>query len=210
MTTSRLNIYNKALTMCGSRTIASLSDNCEARRVMDTIWDNGAIDHCLEQGYWNFAMRTVMLDSTSEIEPDFGYQKVFEKPSDWVRTYAVCSDEYFNNPLTEYADEVGYLWTDIDPLYLQYVSNGSEYGSNMGHWPQSFIRYIEAYMAAEAAPRLTMSEAKVERLKEKERMFLSAARSQDAMNEPAKFKPLGSWAQARLSGSSYYTRNSGS
>lgn len=198
MSTTRLKLYNKALTMCGARTISALTDNIESRRVMDTIWDNGAVRHCLEQGYFNFSIRTVLIDATSEIEPDFGYQHAFQKPSDWVRTYAVCSDEYFRSPLTQYEDEVGYWFSDTDPMYVQYVSDGEEYGLSLGDWPEYFTRYVEAYMAAEAAPRLTMSESKAERLKQKELRFLRDARTQDASNQPAKMPPLGSWARSRL------------
>lgn len=196
--------------MCGARTISALTDNTESRRVMDTIWDNGAVKHCLEQGYFNFSIRTILLDSTSEIEPDFGYQYAFQKPSDWVRTYAVCSDEDFTSPVVRYEDEVGYWFSDVDPLYIQYVSDDDSYGMSYGDWPEYFTRYVEAYMAAEAAPRLTMSDSKVERLKQKELRFLRDARAQDASNQPTQFAPLGSWARSRLqsgmSGNNAYWR----
>lgn len=196
--TSRLQLYNKALTAIGSRNIASLTENRESRRVLDSIWDAGAVENCLEQGYWNFAMRTVRIDSTSEIEPDFGYAKAFQKPDDWVRTYAFCSDEYYNHPITQYADEVGYWWCDTDPIYVQYVSNDKSYGLSYGDWPESFTRYVELYLASEACLRLTGNQGLNEKIEQKMKLALREARTQDATNEPTKFQPLGSWVGARF------------
>lgn len=198
MSTSRLQLYNKALTLCGARTISALTDNVESRRVLDTIWDAGAVKHCLEQGYWNFAMRTVRLDATTDIEPDFGYQYAFDKPDDWVRTFAFCYDEYFNSPITQYADEVGYWFCENNEIYVQYVSSDSSYGANYGAWPESFSRYVEYYLAASIAPRLTLSDQKVEKLQRDEKRALQDGRTQDCSNEGTKFNPLGSWARSRL------------
>lgn len=204
MSTSRLQLYNNALLLVGSRTISSLSDNVESRRTLDTIWDSGAVKNCLEQGYWNFAMRTIRLDATTDIEPDFGLRYAFNKPDDWVRTYSVCSDEYFNNPITQYVDEVGYWFCDLDEIYVQYVSNDVSYGTSYGDWPESFSRYVEHYLAYRAAPRLTASEQKIEQLKADMKRALQDGRTQDCANEGTKFAPLGSWSKSRLAGS---TRN---
>lgn len=206
MTTNRLQIYNKALTIVGARELSALTDNNKSRRALDTIWNAGAVRHCLEQGYWNFAIRTVKIDASTDIEPDFGYQYAFEQPADYVRTYAICYDEYFRSPVVQYADEAGYWFCDNDELYIQYVSDGDEYGNNMGAWPESFCRYIEYYMAAAIAPRIiTRSASKVKEIEQDMKRIKIDAFSQDASNQPAQFKPRGSWARARLNGN--FTNN---
>jgi hypothetical protein len=178
--------------------LSSLTDNQKSRRVLDYIWDNGAVQACLEQGYWNFAMRTVRLDATTDIEPDFGYKYAFNKPSDWVRTYAVCTDEFFTSPLTQYEDEAEYWFCEYDEIYVQYVSNGDEYGNNLGSWPESFKNYVEHYLANKAAPRLTLSTTKKREIRNDTRVALRDARTQDSSNQAMKLTPLGTWSQSRL------------
>ena len=39
----RLDVYNGALRRLGSRRLASLTENREPRRVLDDIWNNGAL-----------------------------------------------------------------------------------------------------------------------------------------------------------------------
>lgn len=200
MSTNRLKLYNKALTLCGARTLSALTDNTEGRRILDTIWDSGAVEHCLEQGYWNFAMRTIRLDATTDIEPDFGLRYAFNKPDDWIRTYAMCSDEYFNTPITQYADEANYWFSELDVIYVQYVSNDTGYGYNYGAWPESFTRYVELYLANGIAPRLTLSDQKTQDLERKMRRALMDGRTQDCSNEGTKFNPVGRWVAARTMG----------
>src|SRR3989304_2928798 len=102
---SRLSLYNQALTEhLEERRLVSLTENREARRVMDDVWDGPTIKGCLSAGLWNFAIRSAMYAASPSIEPDFGYRYAFDKPTDWVRTAAVASDEYFKEPLTEFND----------------------------------------------------------------------------------------------------------
>jgi len=106
--TDKLSLYNAALSHIGDRKLASLTEEREPRYVLDDIFDDGAIDYCLEQGLWSFATRTLEMDYTPSVEPDFGYRRGFQKPTDWLRTVALATDEYFKTPLTEYADETGF------------------------------------------------------------------------------------------------------
>jgi len=201
MTASRLGLYNGALAILGERKLASLTENREPRRVLDDIWDEGAVGYCLEQGLWNFAMRSVELSADPDVSPQFGYRNAFSKPSDYVRTAAVASDEYFNSPLTQYSDEAGYWWADIDPLYVKFVSNGASYGADFAKWPGTFTLFVEHYLAHRACTRLTQSKTDKEQIKKDMKKALTDARSKDAMNEPASFLPSGSWSAARRGGS---------
>src|SRR5258708_823139 len=121
--TDKLSLYNGALTeFLGERKLANLTENREPRRVLDEIWDGGALRYCLEQGLWNFAMRTIQLTYSPSVEPDFGFRYAFDKPTDWVRTAALCVDEFFRCPLLQYNDEAGFWFADIDTIYVRYIS----------------------------------------------------------------------------------------
>ena len=41
MTTSRLTLYNIALRASGERPISSLSEDADARRILDEVWESG-------------------------------------------------------------------------------------------------------------------------------------------------------------------------
>lgn len=192
--TTQLALYNGALRAIKERKLASLSENTEARRVLDDVWNDGAVDYCLEQGYWNFALRTSRFTPNVGFTASFGYRNQFTIPSDFIRLAGLCTDEYFKNPLTEYTEEAGNWYADINPLYVSYVSNDNDYGGNLAMWPESFCNYVELYLADKICGRLTGESDMVEK---DLRKALIDARSKDAMNEPAKFMPTGSFIRAR-------------
>jgi len=195
--TTQLSIYNSALRQCGERKIASLSENREPRRVLDSAWDDGLISYCLEQGLWNFAMRTVKLEYSPSVEPSFGYSRAFDKPTDHVRTAGLCSDEFFTCSLLQYTDEAGYWFAELDTIYVRYVSDDNAYGNDMSLWPQTFTKFVSAYLAGEVAERITGNRSKADEIKKEARKLLIDARSKDAMAEPTTTMPQGSWVSAR-------------
>ena len=202
MATSQLTLYQGALRLLGQTDLEDLDEAREPRYILDDIWDENTRNFVLEQGLWNFAMRSAMIEDDTSITPDFGFRYAFAKPSDWVRTGIVCSDEYFRTPLTQmdFRDENGYWWSDIDPLYVQYVSNDSSYGNSLSLWPQTFVKYVEAYLAEQAAPRLFQTEEKIGVIRKLTLRRLLDARAKDGLNEGAGIFPSGSWAAARRGG----------
>ena len=196
---TQLALYNQALLILGERTLSALTEENEFRRALDIAWDSGAIvNRWLEQGLWNFSIRTTQQEYQAGVEPDFGYLRAFTKPSDWVRTAMVCEDEYFNSPLTRYEDEQGFIFADLDTIFLSYVSNDSAYGNDMSLWPSTFTRFCEYDLAVRIMKRATgLSLEERDEIKKDHRRALIDARSKDAMNEPARFPPRGSWSRSR-------------
>lgn len=207
--TTRLQLYNDALLLAGERAISSLTVNEETRRLLDQVWTNGGVDACLEEGQWQFAMRTMLIDYDPGIQPDFGYLRAFDKPSDWILTSAVCSDEFFRCPLTRYADEAGYWFADLDQIYVRIVSNDASYGGDLSIWPQSFTEFVAAHFATKIILKLTND-------KERLRLFINPenpqksirgrallqAKSRCAMASPTQFPATGGWSKSRAGNSS--------
>lgn len=194
--TTQLSLYNGALLALKERKLASLSENNEARRALDTAWE-GAVKYCLEEGLWNFALRTAKFTRDLSFTAAFGYKNKFVKPTDFVRLNALCYDEYFNTPLNAYTDEAGAWYADVEELYVSYVSDDASYGNNMDRWPESFVNFVQLYLADQTCGRITGKESFVkEDLEDAEK----EARSKDAMNEPTKFMPQGNWSKARGGG----------
>lgn len=207
--TTRLRLYNDALLLCGERAVSTLTETTEPRRLLDQVWDSNGVRKCLEEGQWRFAMRTQKLDYDPDIEPDFGLNRAFTKPSDWVLTSAVCSDEYFTEPLLNYTDESGYWYSDIDSIYVKFVSDDTAYGMDLNSWPDSFQEFVSAHFASRIVLKTANSEKakNIYALREK---LLKDAKSKAAMAEPTKFTPRGSWTRARQYGSRGDRGNRGS
>lgn len=196
--TDKLTIYNAALLHCGERRLAALTDNVESRRILDAIWDDGLITSMLSDGLWNFATRTLKYTYSPDIEPDFGYRRAFNKPTDWVRTAGMCEDEFFTAPLIQYEDEGGYWFANLDIIYVKFISSDSQFGGDLSLWTDNFTSYVELYVASKAVIRISQSESRKMAIDKDMKKALSDAKSTDAMDQAAKFKPLGSWSVSRL------------
>ncbi len=197
--TTRLMVYNEALRMCGERNLATLSEDREPRRLLDDVWNNGGVKVCLEQGFWQFCTRFVRLDYDVTVTPAFGYNRAFTKPTDWVKTAGITSDEFFTAPLIHYKDLSGYWYASIDQIYVEYVSDGASYGNDLSLWPQVFADYVSAVFARKIVIKLTADEKKQDTIQRQERDLLLSAKNHDASGSPQKFPPLGNWANSRQS-----------
>lgn len=196
--TTQLSLYNGALRKLKERKLASLVEETKARRQLDDVWDSGGvIKACLEQGYWNFAIRTSKITKEVGFTPSFGYANQFIIPADFVRLVALSTDPYQRVPLNRYTEEAGNWYADETEIYVSYISNDDDYGANLSRWPETFVTFVEFYLANEVAGVLTGEEAMVEKAL---RAALVDARSKDAMNEPTKFMPQGTFTRARMGG----------
>lgn len=193
----KLSIYNGALTFIGERTLSALTDSVESRRLLDIIWDRGGVNEVLEKGQWKFATRPSALDYSTTVTPAYGYQYAFEKPTDYLRLCAMCSDEYYNLPLLAYMEAGGFWFSDVDIIYIKYVSNDGSYGTDFSLWPPSFKKCIESYFGSEIVGKLTQSETKEDAKKKEFKKMLIEAESIDAMAGPTVFPPPGSFRTAR-------------
>jgi hypothetical protein len=198
--TTRLDLYNLALLECGERSISSLAEDREPRRNLDQVWNGGWVNYCLEQGQWHFAMNAIRIDPDPAIDPQFGYGYAYQKPDDWVLTSAVTEDEFFRIPLNQYTDELGYIYSDCNPIYFRYVSNSVLFGNDLGKWPATFTQYAAYYGASKIIVKLSESREKLEEIRRDLKQALVVAKNKAAMAEPTAFAARGSWSRARTRG----------
>ena len=198
---NKLSVFNGALRLCKQRRLSALTDNCEARRLLDEAWEDGAtggvVKACLEMGQWTFAKRTVRLEASTELEPAFGWLHAFEKPEDFVTICGIWQDDYCNTPLLRYHVERGHWFADLDQIYISYVSNGSDYGADLSLWPEMFAKLVEAELAMEIVGNLTQSKQQVQLVAAQHKQAKLDAKSFDAKENPTTFLPRGSWVAAR-------------
>lgn len=209
--TTKLSLYKGALAHLRERTIASLAENREPRRVLDDVYDE-VVAYCLERKFWNFSYRSIQLDADSSVTPTFGPQYAFTIPTDWIRTRMISAQPSFNPPLEQIIEEAGRWYTSITPIYVQYNSNDPTYGMNLGKWPTSFVEYVELRLAVKAAGRITNKDELLQGpqglLKMEERAY-KVANANCAMNEAVGFRPLGSWVRSRRLPGPYVDNPSG-
>lgn len=202
--TSKFNIFNGALSQhLGERALsqAEFTGNTrEAARVLNQTWDDSFVEDCLEEGLWTFATRTSMFDFSPSVQPDFGYLYSYNLPTDLMRTAGFWGDELLLNPVTRYAEEAGYWFTDLPTVYISYISNDPNYGGDMSRWPSEFVRWMECYLAWRTCLRITGDKNLRDELEKTQARLLTKARSKNAMQKPTMFYPDGRWVKARRGG----------
>ena len=147
MANDQLGLYNQALYLLGERSLASLTENREPRRILDVVW-RGAVKFCLEQGQWKFALRTSKLTYSTDVIPTFGYSRAFERPTDCVRLSKMCSDEYLKTPLnaSQLTDLVRSMGVPVRDILRQKGTPYDALALQESHWTDAqLIDFIVAH-----------------------------------------------------------------
>ncbi len=201
---TKLSAINGALRLLrkGALSASELANNSrEPARVANAVWDSDFVRGCLEAGAWRFAIRTRQVIADPGIDPQFdgagGFLYAYEKETDWLRTIGVYNDPSMQSAYSDYRDEAGYIFANVDTLYVSYISDDASFGGNLAIWPRSFQEYVEAKLAHEIAGPLTQEGADMMGLAE---LRLRKAIGKDVINESARRQPIGSWVRARFSG----------
>lgn len=198
--TDKLTLYNNALVQhLGERSLASLTEAREPRRVLDANFD-GVVRFCLERKFWNFGYRTVEMDASTTVVPTFGFLYAFKMPDDWVRTRKISAVPSFAQPLLQVAEEAGYWYANLAPIYVQYNSIDPLYGLDMGRWPESFADYVALRLASRSCQKVKGNDDLLKGpngLLEREKDAYKIASSICAMNEAIGFAPMSPWVRAR-------------
>lgn len=198
--TTKLALYNQALLEIGERRLTGLTEARPPRYALDEVYDP-ALAFALEQGLWNFGIRSQELTYSASVTPAFGYTYAFEKPSDLVRLSMLTSDESQTSGVEDFSDEAGYWFANIDTMYTSYVSDNASYGMDLARWPATFERYVVLLLASRICDPETASGTKLERIEQKMKRALLDARSKDAMAGSNRYNDKSRWLRARNSGS---------
>lgn len=197
MATTKLELWNAALLELGSERLSDTGDPVKSARELTAV-HNRVVEECLASGSWNFTMETIRADADTGVTPEFGYTEVFAKPTDWVRTIAVSTDERFSMPLLHYYDDSNFWSADQTPIYVRYVSNDTGMGFDLSRWTQNFTRFVELELAERVCMALTQNASLKETVGKARDTARKKAKNTDAMDEAnPKFPPPGSWTSAR-------------
>lgn len=196
MGASRLSIYNGALRYLQERKLASLTENREPRRYMDDEFDGNNL-FCLSQGNWTFALNQVELQASTTLIPNFSLAYAFPIPGDLDHIYQLADNESYNPLLRTYTVQNNIIYADISPIYLTYVSNGPNYGLNLGLWTPPFIDYVQARLAWLCVPRLKQKQETIDAVTKIMKDAKATAVNKDSQGLPPGQTPYGTWVQSR-------------
>lgn len=196
--TTRLKIYNLCLgTYVGTQMLANLTENVASRHALDKVYDSG-LEYMLEQGLWKFALKTVNL-TTLRQDTAIHRQHRYPMPSDYVRTAGISSTPRFDSRqgFEDFEEENGFLYSDSNSLWLQYVSKAETHGLNLALWPANYEQAVASWLAYQSALPISKDKGDRADLLRLHQLTLSTARRLDAVDEAVKSKPAGRWPRSR-------------
>jgi hypothetical protein len=197
--TTKLAVYNLALgTYVGTQRLhptTGLTENVASRYALDAVYDD-ALLYMLELGLWKFATRSVELVKDVSA-PTLQRAHSFTIPTDFVRLVNIASDEAMNSELLDFREQAGKWYTDVDPIYVSYVSKDAAYGLDLTKWPASYTDAVASRLAYNSVLPINKDRGDRADLLKLHKETLAVARRLDAVDEAVKGKPPGRWPRSR-------------
>lgn len=195
MPSSAVQIANRALTKLGDARILALTDDSNAARVINSMFDQ-VRDAELRRHRWKFAIKRTQLTADATA-PDWGYTYQYELPADFLQIVQV--NDIYQRPTSPngsvmWQREGTKLLTDLPPqLKFRYVSRVT----NPGLFDPMFVEAFACRLAFEACESLTQSSTKKQSAGDEYREALIAAMQADAIEALPDALPWGSWLDSR-------------
>lgn len=211
MGTTKLQLYIRACILMEQMPVSTVSDNVEVRRRLDDHYDD-VLAWVMEQGFWRTGLRTAELALNTGVAAAFGFEYAHDIPTDFVKQYVVSASDALHPPLDgqsnvkPYRMEGGYVWANTTPIYMRYLSNDAAYGLDLTLWTEGMANGCAHELAARAAPVVTGSTEKADKLHEEATGLISRAATFDAMQQPTMATREGRWTGNRFAsrrGNSY-------
>lgn len=197
---SKVSIANRALTKLGDQRILLLSDDNNAARTLNSMFDD-VRDAEIRRHRWKFALKRDQL-SALVAAPSWGFQFQYPLPTDFLGLVQV-NEYYMRTGLTykrPWSVEAGNILTDFPaPLKIRYMARID----NPALYDPLFVEVLACKLAMESAEALTQSSGKKQAAMEEYKFALSEALRQDAIENPPDELPQGSWLDSRETDARY-------
>ena len=191
-------IYNDALQIMDLEPIVNNNDDSLNKNRISIALDNGLVGSVLEDTSWNFGLTSDQLFYNPSINPPWGYEYVFDLPSDLHRMNGVYMDEMMRSPIRDYVQQLDQgtgntqIFTTYQIIYIEYVSKG--FLTDYDNWPDYFKRLVAARMAIDCNIEGSNKEKAIGQYTQRRREAFST----NAINGPPKTLALGKWSRSRL------------
>lgn len=191
---SKLGLFNDALRAIGDLRLSSLTEDVEARYVLDDAWED-CVEFVFTEGLWNFATKTEVISADTGQPAIPGFTFTFDKPLYWLRTITVSPNSLFTEEAV-YRDEGNKIYANWDTLYIRYISREKAVDEQVENWPPTFAKAVAACLAKECAERLSGSGGKGEALAAEYKEVLASAKNKDALDQSKVIFRPGSWVRS--------------
>lgn len=203
---SETDIANRALSKLGEARILSLSDDSKPARAMLAAYSH-LRDAELASHPWRFAVKRATLPASTET-PAWGFSKVYEKPTNDLRTLKIgeafidfrslgvmYETTGYTNDSQPYEVIDGKIHTDLSaPLKYEYIARITE----TGLFDPMFVECLACRLAWDACEELTQSNTKAEHMARQYQRAVSEARRVNSIMSPPRRRAAGPWVQARV------------
>lgn len=191
---TRLGIYNEALRAIGDLRLSSITEDTEARYVLDDAWED-CVEIMFTEGLWNFATKTQLITADAGQPPIPGFSFTFDKPLNWVRTITISANSLFTEEAV-YRDEGNKIYSNWDELYIRFISSEKAVDDQIPNWPPTFAKTVAMCLAFECAERLSGSSSKAEALGAQYKDALANAKNKDALDQSKMIFRPGNWVRS--------------
>lgn len=189
-----LPIANSALTLVGTRLIATPQDTSKECVLVMTNWDTyrRAI---LRDGIWTFAKQYTALAADPNFAPSQGYTTRFPLPTDFIRLVDF-NDIKGNSDGTgaPYRVMAGFIYTNMSYGNLTYICDAKV----IAFYDPLFCEAFSAYIAAKLANTLTGSPALAEDAEKMYKVAMQKARFVGSVEDPSVQLDVDIWLQSRV------------
>jgi hypothetical protein len=186
MATSVVQIVNNALIKIGASTILTLTENSEAARAANLIYEQ-VRDASIRDHVWNFAIRRVELAQNSTA-PAFEFSYQYNLPSDCLRVLQMEDMGMY------YKIEGGKLLTDEGTAKILYLSRVED----VNLFDALFVEALSARIAAELSVTLSESNTLYSNMMEMYQRKIADARSMDAQESGYQELIADTWLDSRI------------
>jgi len=183
----KIDIINFALRILGQAPITAITDDCEAARIADDVWDI-CVDDVLADHNWNFGTFRASLAEDAN-SPEFGYSNQFTLPTNPYCLRVIQMEDIDS----EYKVEGRLLLTDEGEAKIIYIGRVTD----TTKFSPKFISALAAKLASEMAYPLLQSITKKKLAMEDYRMKLVDARAVDGMEGSVDKIEAEEWINAR-------------
>ncbi len=152
---SKVQIANQALTHIGVDAISSLTEDSEAARKVNSIFDH-CIDEVLKSADWNFARKTEALALTADESLEYDY--VYQRPAKCLAVRKIFSEATPNpNPPEKHEEmispdtSVQSICCNVEDAYIKFTYQVSDITT----WPADAVAALSLKIAHLSAFALT-------------------------------------------------------
>lgn len=180
----------------------SEADDNAASRAVEAIYD-GTLETLLRTYRWAFAIKRAQLAQLTE-GPVYGYQFMYQLPSDCIRIDVVTNDVHldwsnyewssYRLPIPTYQVEGRKILTDMDAVYIRYGARMPDPTT----YDEAFTEAFACKLAAELCETIMQSSTKKQAALQDFSSAIAAARNASAIERPAIKQQDTSWFTSRL------------